>query len=179
MNYCVFFSNNFSIVQVSVSLIGIQDGGGGAFNFFKSFSIYRIETTEATCNFTVQRRSDDFSQLWKILKELYPAQIIPPLPEYSILSSLGRGNESSTVRERESLLKMCLQAVLDHFVLREDEYLRAFLTMEQFAESVPLIKNIEPPIQLKRDYFKWSISRKMAKDLQYQKVLHSLCVSCA
>lgn len=71
------------------------------------------------------------------------------------------------------LLKFALQAAFDHEILSQDEYLKAFLCVKTFSECVPLIKNVEAPVQLKKEYFggKWSFGNKnMTRDYQYQKV---------
>lgn len=52
--------------------------------FSKKFTLYQIETEfDDETKFLVERRMSDFERLWRLLKENYPAQIIPPLPECS------------------------------------------------------------------------------------------------
>ena len=52
--------------------------------FSKKYTLYEIETEfEDETKFIVERRMSDFKRLWILLKETYPAQIIPPLPECS------------------------------------------------------------------------------------------------
>ena len=57
-----------------------------------------------------------------------------------------------------SFLKLALEAAFDHEILREDEYLKSFLFVEMFSDCVELIKNVEPPVQVKKESFyggKW------------------------
>ena len=50
--------------------------------FFKNYSIYRIESEFEDGEIcSVERRMSEFQQLWDLLKEIYPSQLIPPLPE--------------------------------------------------------------------------------------------------
>jgi hypothetical protein len=53
---------------------------------------------------------------------------------------------------------LALQAAFDHEILKEDEYLKSFLSVEVFSDCVQLIKNVEAPVQVKKEYFggKWA-----------------------
>lgn len=117
-------------------------------------------------NETIERKYSEFLQLWELLERIYPSQVIPPLPE--------------TLKDDplifENQINLALEALHDHPILREDEYFKTFLEVAKYAELVPMIKNVEAPVQTKREYFKrgWGIINKgsngMSKDDQYQKV---------
>lgn len=81
---------------------------------------------------------------------------------------------------KAKLLTQSLQTTLSHPILREDEYFKEFLVAADFGEKIPLIKNVEAPVQVKAEYFggKWARiggnTQQMARDLAYIKViLHS------
>lgn len=59
--------------------------------FFKNYSIYRLESEfedGGEICVVVERRMSEFHQLWDLLKEIYPSQIIPPLPDGNKTSAL-------------------------------------------------------------------------------------------
>ena len=64
------------------------------------------------------------------------------------------------------LLNLALQAALDHEILKEDEYLKSFLVVKVFSDCVQLIKNVEAPVQVKKEYFggKWSSFKTVTID---------------
>lgn len=75
------------------------------------------------------------------------------------------------------LLKLALEAAFDHEILREDEYLKSFLCVEVFSNCVQLIKNVEPPVQVKKEYFggKWSVfsTNQIDKKVKTRKRYHN------
>lgn len=124
-------------------------------SFLKKKSIYRVESVSEDGEIcVVEREMSEFQRLWEILEGIYPSQLVPPLPSES------HGKVES--------LKLTLQAAFDHEILCQDEYLKAFLCVERFAGSVPLIKNVEPPVQVKKEFFggKWQLglTGKATKD---------------
>lgn len=53
--------------------------------FFKNYSIYRVESDFGDGEiYAVERRMSEFQKLWELLEEIYPSQLIPPLPESKI-----------------------------------------------------------------------------------------------
>ena len=63
-------------------------------------------------------------------------------------------------------------------ILHSDEYFKEFLLAADFGEKIPLIKNIEPPVIVKGEYFggRWSRiggsgGSGMARDQSYIRVL--------
>lgn len=111
---------------------------------------------------SIERRLSEFVQLWALLERIYPSQVIPPLPEISKDPII-----------LETLLNLSVEAVLDHPILREDEYFNSFMEVEEYADVLPMIKNVEAPVETKREYFKrtWRMGgSEMAKDNQFKKV---------
>ena len=124
-------------------------------SLLKKRSIYRVESVSEDGEIcVVEREMSEFQRLWKILEVIYPSQLIPPLPAES--------------HQKVESLKLTLQAAFDHEILSQDEYLKAFVFVERFVETVPLIKNVEPPVQMRKEFFggKWQfiISGKATKD---------------
>ena len=75
--------------KVNVSFKRIENENSLLPVFSKKFTMYQIETEfEDETKFIVERRMSDFEKLWKLLKETYPAQIIPPLPECSFTGKM-------------------------------------------------------------------------------------------
>lgn len=124
-------------------------------SFFKKEAIFMVSNS-------IERKLSEFFQLWELLERIYPTQVIPPLPK--------------TVKEPktlENLINFALEAVEEHPILSEDEYFKTFLEAKNYAELVPMIKNVDGPIQIKAEYFKrlWRIGgTEMTKDIQYQEV---------
>lgn len=119
-------------------------------------------------NRVVERRFREFHQLWQLLQQIYPSQVIPPLP-----------SENS----QEKWLNYAMEAMLSHPIVREDEYFKTFLQVENYEELVPMIRNVEAPVAIKREYFcgrKWwkTGSSGMPRDLQYQRVNTKLFCAC-
>jgi len=73
------------------------------------------------------------------------------------------------------LLNLALQAAFDHEILKEDEYLKSFLIVKVFSDCVQLIKNVEAPVQVKKEYFggKWSF-KSVTIDRKVKKVVFML-----
>lgn len=122
--------------------------------FFRKHAIYEIESID----FSVRRRMDEFEKLWRLLEVTYPAQLVPPLEA----DNLG----------------LALQAICDHPIFKDDEYLRVFLTEKEFANRIQMIKNVEGPISLRKEYFERGnivkrilITSGMSRDSQYQRVI--------
>lgn len=117
---------------VNVQFLRIEE------SFLRKNSIYRVESVAEDGEIcVVEREMSEFQRLWDILEGIYPSQLIPPLPSESQANSL----------------KLTLQAAFDHEILSQDEYLKAFVCVERFVESVPLIKNVEPPVQVRKEFF--------------------------
>ena len=149
--------------------------------FFKKTKIYRInfsddDSDDAGNNCetisSVERSYEDFRRLWRILETIYPSQLTPSIEPN------GSGQDGA------KFLEFALQAALDHSVLQTDEYLLAFLRVDRFGDQIPLIKNVDPPITIRSEYFKkWPlitkvIGEKLGKDHQYQKVTILKKCSC-
>lgn len=80
------------------------------------------------------------------------------------------------------LLTFTLQSTLAHPILREDEYFKEFFIAADFGEKIPLIKNVEAPVQVKAEYFggKWvriGGNKQMAKDHAYIKVIKGIIIT--
>ena len=73
------------------------------------------------------------------------------------------------------MLTIALQCALSHPILHSDEYFKEFLLAADFGEKIPLIKNVEPPVIVKGEYFGGRWSRigggGMARDQSYIRVL--------
>ena len=66
-------------MKINIKFLRLEDD---EILFFKKHSIYRIETEfEDGTVCVVERRMSDFQQFWSLLKEIYPSQLIPPLPD--------------------------------------------------------------------------------------------------
>ena len=63
--------------------------------------------------------------------------------------------KSVSLRERQ--LETALKAVSDHPILNRDEYFKSFLVVNRFDEYLPMVKNVESPLELKKEYFRWRI----------------------
>ena len=167
-------------MRVKVKIDSIEED---SIIFFKKVATYRIES-EAEYPGTliiVKRKLKDFEKLWEIMTENYPSQLIPPLPDSSgtkitrnsLFFYLKHHVEKPEIKAK--LLTISLQCTLSHSILKEDEYFKEFLIAADINEKIPLIKNIEAPVQVRADYFsgRWMRvggGKRMAKDQAYIKV---------
>ena len=106
----------------------------------ESYITYKVKTKTTrssfdSSEFVVQRRYHDFLWLSEMLQDEFPTYIIPPLPGKLIMKGLFDRFSSEFTETRCRGLDKFLQRVSNHSILSHSEFLRTFLTSENFTPS--------------------------------------------
>ena len=104
--------------------------------------------------FSVLRRYSDFRWLHAALVHSNPGVIVPPVPEKVKLGRFA----PELVEARRHGLETCINKILSHPILQDDDDLKLFLESDNFAHDVKMrdVRKGPVPTPEQKTYFGWS-----------------------
>ncbi|KAI8641547.1 hypothetical protein BD408DRAFT_433209 [Parasitella parasitica] len=105
-----------------------------------TFVVYTIEIAE---NKRAKRRYSEFESFRRSLVKLYPALLIPPIPEkHSLVNYANTKDDYATIEKRKRMLQRFLQRLAKHPILMKEHIFHRFLdgdtTWTEIRQSSPL-----------------------------------------
>ncbi len=121
--------------------------------------VYTVRTKTDSANFrahtfSVLRRYSDFRWLHAALVHNNPGVVVPPVPEKVKIGRFA----PELVEARRHGLETCINKIVNHSLLQEDDDLKLFLESDNFSHDVKLrdIRKGPVPTPEQKTYFGWS-----------------------